>query len=91
LSSSANITGKPIATSMLELNVSFKQELDFIIAPKKNNTEPSHIINAHTQERILECKFQSRWQTDCLCFNGNLYLAIITCPILLAITTTMAQ
>ncbi|VVH62540.1 TsaC protein (YrdC domain) required for threonylcarbamoyladenosine t(6)A37 modification in tRNA [uncultured Gammaproteobacteria bacterium] len=52
LSSSANITGKPIATSMLELNVSFKQELDFIIAPKKNNTEPSHIINAHTQERI---------------------------------------
>jgi L-threonylcarbamoyladenylate synthase len=25
LSSSANITGKPIATSMLELNVSFKQ------------------------------------------------------------------
>jgi tRNA A37 threonylcarbamoyladenosine synthetase subunit TsaC/SUA5/YrdC len=43
LSSSANITGKPIATSMLELNVSFKQELDFIIAPKKNYSENNKV------------------------------------------------
>jgi L-threonylcarbamoyladenylate synthase len=52
LSSSANIAGKPTATSMLELKVAFKQELDFIIAPKKDNTEPSHIINLQTGEKL---------------------------------------
>lgn len=52
LSSSANIAGKPTATSILKLNRDFKQELDFIIAPNKDNTQPSQIINLQTGERL---------------------------------------
>lgn len=52
LSSSANISGKPIAISILELNVAFQQELDFIIAPKNYNSQLSHIINLQTGERL---------------------------------------
>ena len=50
LSSSANIAGKPTATSILELNRAFKQKLDFIIAPNKDNKQPSRIINLQTGE-----------------------------------------
>ncbi len=52
LSSSANISGKPVATNILELNVVFKQELDFIITPKNYNSQPSQIINLQTGERL---------------------------------------
>lgn len=52
LSSSANIAGKPIARSILELNRAFKQKLDFIISPKNYNTQPSHIINLQTGEQL---------------------------------------
>ncbi|MDC9715385.1 MAG: Sua5/YciO/YrdC/YwlC family protein [Gammaproteobacteria bacterium] len=52
LSTSANITGRNVATSTLELNVAFKQELDFIIAPQNYNTQASQIINLQTGERL---------------------------------------
>ncbi|SMN14115.1 TsaC protein (YrdC domain) required for threonylcarbamoyladenosine t(6)A37 modification in tRNA [Bathymodiolus heckerae thiotrophic gill symbiont] len=52
LSTSANITGRSAATSIFELNVAFKQELDFIIAPQGYNTQASQIINLQTGERL---------------------------------------
>lgn len=56
LSTSANITGKQSANSILELNIYFKQQLDFILTPKKaskkNNVQPSHIIDLQTGERL---------------------------------------
>jgi len=52
VSSSANTTGKHSATSVLNLNVFFKGELDFMIAPKNYNNSPSRIINLETGERL---------------------------------------
>jgi len=52
VSTSANTSGKNSATSVLELNVFFKQELDFIITPQNYNNSPSKIINLQTGERI---------------------------------------
>ncbi|SMM98142.1 TsaC protein (YrdC domain) required for threonylcarbamoyladenosine t(6)A37 modification in tRNA [uncultured Candidatus Thioglobus sp.] len=52
VSSSANISGKRTADSILQLNVQFKQELDFIIAPKNYNNQPSKIINLETGQQI---------------------------------------
>ena len=52
VSTSANTNGKNSATSVLELNVFFKRELDFIITPQNYNNSPSKIINLQTGERI---------------------------------------
>ncbi|AYQ56891.1 L-threonylcarbamoyladenylate synthase [Bathymodiolus thermophilus thioautotrophic gill symbiont] len=52
LSTSANITGKPTITSVFALNMTFKQELNFIIAPRNYNTQASQIINLQTGERL---------------------------------------
>ncbi|SFV79558.1 TsaC protein (YrdC domain) required for threonylcarbamoyladenosine t(6)A37 modification in tRNA [hydrothermal vent metagenome] len=52
VSTSANTSGKKSATSVLELNVFFKQELDFIIAPQNYNNPASRIINLQTGERL---------------------------------------
>jgi L-threonylcarbamoyladenylate synthase len=52
ISTSANITGKPSAKSMLGLNIYFQQQLDYIIAPKKDNDQASQIINLETGERL---------------------------------------
>jgi L-threonylcarbamoyladenylate synthase len=52
VSTSANISGKNSATSVLQLNVFFKQELDFIIAPRNYNNPPSRIINLDTGEQL---------------------------------------
>ncbi|CAB5507506.1 Threonylcarbamoyl-AMP synthase (EC [Bathymodiolus thermophilus thioautotrophic gill symbiont] len=52
VSSSANISGYKTATSLLSLTLNFHQELDFILAPRHGNFQASHIINAHTQERV---------------------------------------
>ena len=52
VSTSANTSGKNSATSVLELNVFFKQELDFIITPQNYNNPASKIINLQTGERI---------------------------------------
>lgn len=52
ISTSANITGKHSATSVLNLNVFFKGELDFILSPKNYNNKPSSIINLQTGERV---------------------------------------
>ncbi|MEO1939980.1 L-threonylcarbamoyladenylate synthase [Candidatus Thioglobus sp.] len=52
VSSSANTTGKHSATSVLNLNVFFKGELDFMIAPKNYNNSPSRIINLETGESL---------------------------------------
>lgn len=52
VSSSANISGKRTTDSILQLNVQFKQELDFIIAPKNYNNQASKIINLETGQQI---------------------------------------
>ncbi len=52
VSTSANTSGRNTATSILELNRFFKQELDFIIAPQNYNSQPSQIINLQTGERL---------------------------------------
>jgi len=52
VSTSANTSGKSCATDVLELNVFFKQELDFIISPRNYNSQPSRIINLQTGERL---------------------------------------
>ena len=52
VSTSANTSGKNSATSILELNRFFKQELDFIIAPQNYNKPSSQIINLQTGERL---------------------------------------
>lgn len=56
LSTSANITGKQGVSSILGLNICFKQQLDFILTPKKinkkDNIQPSWIIDLHTGERL---------------------------------------
>ena len=52
VSSSANTSGKNSAQSVLNLKVFFKDELDFIIAPKNYNTQASKIINLQTGERV---------------------------------------
>jgi len=52
LSTSANISGKQSINSTLELNVQFKQRLDFILAQKYYNNQPSRIINLHTGRRL---------------------------------------
>ncbi|BBB22763.1 tRNA threonylcarbamoyladenosine biosynthesis protein [Abyssogena phaseoliformis symbiont OG214] len=52
VSSSANITSKRSATSMLDLKEFFSDKLDFIIPPKTYNTQASKIINLQTGEKI---------------------------------------
>ncbi|KAA0446019.1 MAG: L-threonylcarbamoyladenylate synthase [Candidatus Thioglobus sp.] len=56
LSTSANISGKPTANSVLQLNVSFRQQLDFILSPnianKQDNAQPSQIIDMATGKKI---------------------------------------
>ncbi len=52
VSSSANITSKRSATSMLDLKKFFSDKLDFIILPKTYNTQASKIINLQTREKI---------------------------------------
>lgn len=52
VSTSANITGKHSATSMLALSVFFKAELDFIITPQNYNNQSSRIIDLKTGERL---------------------------------------
>jgi len=52
VSTSANTAGKDAATSVLDLVVFFKQELDFIISPRNYNSQPSRIINLQTGERL---------------------------------------
>lgn len=56
LSTSANITGKRSAKNILELNIYFKQQLDFILTPKKinknANAQPSQIIDLQTGEKL---------------------------------------
>ena len=52
VSTSANTAGKDAATSVLDLVVFFKQELDFIITPRNYNSQPSRIINLQTGERL---------------------------------------
>lgn len=56
LSTSSNITGKQNVNSVLELNICFKQQLDFILTPKKidkkDNIQPSYIIDLQTRERL---------------------------------------
>lgn len=52
VSTSANITGKPVATSILGLKVLFADKLNFIIAPTKSpQHKPSLIVDLQTQER----------------------------------------
>lgn len=52
VSTSANTSGRNTATSVLELHLFFKHELDFIIAPQNYNSQPSQIINLQTGERL---------------------------------------
>ncbi len=52
VSSSANITNKRSATSILDLKKFFSNKLDFIIPPKTYNTQASKIINLQTGEKI---------------------------------------
>ncbi|MBE8190483.1 MAG: hypothetical protein HAW58_06515 [Candidatus Thioglobus sp.] len=52
VATSANISGKPVAASLLDLRIIFKGQLDFCIAPKIGDNRPSKIINLHTGERL---------------------------------------
>jgi L-threonylcarbamoyladenylate synthase len=52
VTTSANISGHHTAQSILKLQVYFKGELDYIIAPNKNTNNPSSIINLHTGKRL---------------------------------------
>jgi len=52
VSTSANTSGKNSASSVLQLNVFFKRELDFVIAPRNYNNPPSRIINLDTGEQF---------------------------------------
>ncbi len=52
LSTSANISGKQGANSVLKLNIDFQQQLDYILTPKRDNSKASHIINLQTGERL---------------------------------------
>ena len=52
VSTSANISGRNTANSILKLKIFFKNELDFIISPENYNNKPSKIINLATGERI---------------------------------------
>lgn len=52
LSTSANISGKQGANNSLKLNIDFQQQLDYILTPKRDNSQASRIINLHTGERL---------------------------------------
>ena len=52
ISSSANIQGEQVASSLHELNSYFNDDLEFALPPNKYNSEPSRIINIHTGEQI---------------------------------------
>ncbi|ABL02250.1 translation factor SUA5 [Candidatus Ruthia magnifica str. Cm (Calyptogena magnifica)] len=52
VSSSANITNKRSAITMLDLKEFFNNKLDFIIPPKTYNTQASKIIDLQTREKI---------------------------------------
>ena len=52
ISSSANIQGEQVASSLHELNSYFNDDLEFALPPNKYNSEPSRIINILTGEQI---------------------------------------
>lgn len=52
LSTSANITGKQVANSMLKLNMYFKQQLDFMLTPENYNNQASQIIDGQTGRKL---------------------------------------
>ncbi len=52
VSTSANISGYQTAQSAMKLRVYFKDQLDFIISPKMDNSVASKIINLQTGKRI---------------------------------------
>ena len=52
ISSSANIQGEQVATSLHELNSYFNDDLEFALPPNKYNSKPSRIINILTGEQI---------------------------------------
>lgn len=52
VSTSANISGLPVAQSILKLRVYFKNQLDYIITPNVTSARASAIIDLHTGERL---------------------------------------
>lgn len=52
VSTSANLSGYPVAQSSLKLRLYFKGQLDYIIVPVTTNSNPSSIINLHTGEKL---------------------------------------
>ncbi|MGE4594863.1 MAG: L-threonylcarbamoyladenylate synthase [Gammaproteobacteria bacterium] len=52
VSSSANVQGQEVATSLLQLQTYFNQGLSFALAPAQYNSQASTIINLLTGERI---------------------------------------
>ncbi|MDC9726563.1 MAG: Sua5/YciO/YrdC/YwlC family protein, partial [Candidatus Thioglobus sp.] len=52
VSTSANLSGYPVAQNSLKLRLYFKGQLDYIIAPVTTNSNPSSIINLHTGEKL---------------------------------------
>ncbi len=52
VSTSANISGLPVAQTNLKLRVYFNNQLDFIISPNTRKKTPSHIVNLTTGEKI---------------------------------------
>lgn len=52
VSSSANLSGKRSATSLLDLNRFFGDKLDFIIPPQNYNNPPSQIVDLQTGVRL---------------------------------------
>jgi L-threonylcarbamoyladenylate synthase len=52
VSTSANISGKSLLTSLFELRQTFQNELDYMVKPSNYNGTPSQIINLKTGEKI---------------------------------------
>lgn len=52
VSTSANLSGKRSAVSILDLRLFFADKLDFIITPQNHQHKPSKIINLKTGERL---------------------------------------
>ena len=52
VSTSANVSGFPVAQTSLKLRVYFNDQLDFIISPNAQKNAPSHIVNLETGEEI---------------------------------------
>ena len=52
VSTSANISGKSLLTSLFGLRQTFQNELDYMVKPSNYNGKPSQIINLKTGEKI---------------------------------------